>query len=154
MRESLHVDSRLTDDRPGTYLVSTDDGTRVHLDLDARIACTFARTGPAEFRRRHRQDVELALLATCRVGEPMELLLDLASTVSGSLVEQPQPSHGSCAHASDGEQCSTTISPSGWTPKPPARDDSPPSSSRPASASPTAKSPKPSTSSEAPRHSV
>lgn len=77
MRESLHVESHLTDDMPGTYLVSTDDGTRVRLDLDARTACTFAATGPAEFRRRNRQDVELVLLATCRIGEPMVLLLDL-----------------------------------------------------------------------------
>lgn len=67
----------LIDDMPGRYVVSTEDGTEVHLDLDARTVRTYPGTAPAAFRRRNREAVELVLLATCRVGEPMVLLIDL-----------------------------------------------------------------------------
>ena len=67
----------LTDDMLGRYVVSTNDGTEVQLDLDARTVRTFAGKAPAAFRRRNREAVELVLLATCRVGEPMVLLIDL-----------------------------------------------------------------------------
>lgn len=67
----------LTDDMPGTYVVSTEGGTKVRVDLDARTVRTSAGTAPAAFRRRNKETVELVLLATCRVGEPMVMLIDL-----------------------------------------------------------------------------
>lgn len=77
MREQLLEESALADDMPGSYVVSTEGGTEMHLDLDARTVRTFAGTAPAEFRRRNREIVDLVLVGTCRIGEPMVLLLDL-----------------------------------------------------------------------------
>lgn len=77
MRETTHGEPFLTDDMGGRHLVETEDGTHLHVDLDARTVKTFATTAETPFRRRNAEAVDLVLLATCRVGEPMVLLLDL-----------------------------------------------------------------------------
>ncbi|WP_251449380.1 hypothetical protein [Microbacterium sp. Marseille-Q6648] len=66
----------LTDDMSGVHLVETDDGTVLRVDLDTRTVATFPTSG-SPIQRRSREEVDLVLLATCRVGEPMVLLLDL-----------------------------------------------------------------------------
>ena len=76
MSSDTHDEPFLTDDMRGTHVVETADGTDLWVDLDARTVTTFA-TPASPLRRRTREQVDLVLLATCRVGEPMVLLLDL-----------------------------------------------------------------------------
>jgi hypothetical protein len=67
----------LTDDMGGCHLVETAGGTSLRLDLDCRTVETFAANSRTPFSRRDGEAVDLVLLATCRVGDPMVLLLDL-----------------------------------------------------------------------------
>lgn len=71
-----YEESCLTDDMSGVHLVETSDGTQLRVDLDARVVTTYPVAG-SSIRRRRSEEVALVLLATCRVGEPMVLLLDL-----------------------------------------------------------------------------
>jgi len=71
-----HEESCLTDDMNGVHVVETSDGTQLRVDLDARVVTTYPVAG-SSIRRRRSEEVDLVLLATCRVGEPMVLLLDL-----------------------------------------------------------------------------
>lgn len=73
----MHDEFFLTDDMSGVHVVETTDGSDLRLDLDARTVTTYTATA-SPIRRRDSEEVELVLLATCRVGEPMVLLLDLA----------------------------------------------------------------------------
>lgn len=66
----------LTDDMNGVHIVEASDGTRLHVNLDDRVVTTYPVAG-SSIRRRRSEEVALVLLATCRVGEPMVLLLDL-----------------------------------------------------------------------------
>ncbi len=71
-----HEQPCLTDDMNGVHIVETSDGTQLRVDLDSRVVTTYPVAG-SSIRRRRSEEVELVLLATCRVGEPMVLLLDL-----------------------------------------------------------------------------
>lgn len=71
-----HEEPCLTDDMNGVHIVETSDGTQLRVDLDDRVVTTYPVVG-SSIRRRRSQEVALVLLATCRVGEPMVLLLDL-----------------------------------------------------------------------------
>lgn len=71
-----HEEPCLTDDMNGVHIVETSDGTRLRVDLDDGVVTTYPVAG-SSIRRRRSEEVDLVLLATCRVGEPMVLLLDL-----------------------------------------------------------------------------
>jgi hypothetical protein len=77
MRRTMHGEPFLTDEMGGRHLVETEDGTNLRVDLDSRTVETFAVTAGTPFQRRNGEVVDLVLLATCRVGEPMVVLLDL-----------------------------------------------------------------------------
>jgi hypothetical protein len=77
MSSRLLEETVLSDDMNGVFVVSTADRTEVRLDLDAHTVCTFATAGSSAFSRRDREPVELVLLATCRVGEPLVMLINL-----------------------------------------------------------------------------
>lgn len=71
-----HEEPCLTDEMNGVHIVETSDGTQLRVDLDGRVVTTYPVAG-SSIRRRRSEEVALILLATCRVGEPMVLLLDL-----------------------------------------------------------------------------
>lgn len=77
MPKSMQSELFLTDDMAGRHLVETGDGTNLRVDLDFRTVESFAATAGTPFRRRNGEVLDLVLLATCRVGEPMVVLLDL-----------------------------------------------------------------------------
>lgn len=77
MRDHTGDEHFLTDDMGGRHLVETEDGTFLRIDLDGRTAETLPASMETPFRRRRGEIVDLVVVATCRVGEPMVLLLDL-----------------------------------------------------------------------------
>lgn len=64
---------QLTDDMSGVYDVRTDDGAIHCLDLDERAAASFDTDWPPGTHVHH---VQLLILATCRVGERMVMLIN------------------------------------------------------------------------------
>lgn len=67
----------LTDDMAGAFVVVTEDGCEFRVDLDERVVRTTGRGGSSPFARGEGEIVVLIELATCRVGEPMVLFIDL-----------------------------------------------------------------------------
>ncbi|MDZ8276368.1 hypothetical protein R2Q81_10465 [Microbacterium aquimaris] len=76
MMDDTREEPFVTDDMTGVHLVETSDGTGLRVDLDARTVQTFPAPGSPLSRRRV-EEVDLVLLATCRLGQPMVVLLDL-----------------------------------------------------------------------------
>ncbi|HWL77593.1 hypothetical protein [Microbacterium sp.] len=65
---------QLLDEMEGVYVVATDDGTAYLLDLEAREVTSFA---PGDTAAPGSPGAEwLMTLVTCRVGQPMVMLLD------------------------------------------------------------------------------
>ena len=64
---------QLTDDMSGVFDVHTEDGAVHRLDLDGRAAASFINERAADLDV---QRVQLLILATCRVGARMVMLID------------------------------------------------------------------------------
>lgn len=71
-RRNARLD-QLTDDMSGVFDVHTEDGAVHRLDLDKRTAASFndGQTVDSDV-----QQVQLLILATCRVGARMVMLID------------------------------------------------------------------------------
>ncbi|CAN7379228.1 hypothetical protein LJR044_002301 [Microbacterium foliorum] len=76
----MHIDDepqdRVLDEMDGVFVVTTDDGVAYRLDMNERRVTRTVEVGAGIRAVLDPESAALVAVATCRVGDPMVLLID------------------------------------------------------------------------------